>query len=198
MIKYFSILFLCFSNCFSMQKGNSKFHWFSLKFELPKAQDDQFHKLLTERSTWKIDGDNIITTDRKGSYSQPVSNSSILFKQKKHFFHDASFEKAGSKALINICGDIKNILSQDYFPGRDFCKCLGSTRSTLIARAKTNDHMLEELLAGIRTKKLKLGEKFKNKYGNGYIVEISPDAKHKPTSFSLDFFTYCIGSWKAE
>lgn len=198
MIKYFSILLLCFSNCFSMQTGPNKFHWFSLKFELPKAQDDQFHKLLTERSTWKIDGDNIITTDRKGSYSQPVSNSSILFKQKKYFFHDASFEKAGSKALINIYGDIKNILSHDYSPGRDFCKCFGGTRSTLIAGTETADRMLEELLAGIRTKKLKLGEEFKNIYGNGYIVEIEPDAKHKPTSFSLDFFTYFIGSRKAE
>lgn len=198
MIKYFSILFLCFSNCFSMQKGSNKFHWFSVKFELPNVTEDQFHKFLTEQSTWRIDGDNIITTDRKGSYSQPVSNSPILSTLKNSFFCDASFEKAKSKSLISICCDIKNILSKDYFPGRDFCKCFGGTRSTLIPRTETTDHMLEELLAGIRTRKLKLGEGFKDTYGNGYIVEIEPDAKHKPTSFSLDFFTYFIGSRKAE
>lgn len=194
MIKYFPILFLCFSNCFSTQKGTNKIHWFSLEFELPNASKDKFHKLLTEKSTWKIDGDNIIINHRKSSYSQPVSNSTILLKLKKDFFSDASFEKTGSKAFINILGDIKNILSKDYFPGSDFCKCFGGTRSTLIAGTKTTNHMLEELLANIRYKKLELGENFKDTYGNGYIVEIEPDVKHKPTRFSIKFFTYFINS----
>ena len=196
MIKYFSILFLCFSNCFSMQR--SSHHWFTLHFELPNARKDTFLRLLTEKRTWKIDGDDIVIKDRNSLRTQHISDSTTLFELRQHFFNDASFDKTVSKSLITICGNMKNILSQDYFPGRDVCTCIGGARSELIHGTRTNDHTLEELLANIRSKKLELGASFKDAYGDGYIVRIKPDSTHKPTSFSLDFFTYFIAPWKAE
>ena len=198
MAKYLIALFLYATNCFSMQKEHQPYHWFSLTFSLPEATKDHFVKLLTEKNTWKIDQTDIIINDRNSFHRLPISDSQTIFELQKHFFKDALFEKAGSKPAINVYGNIKNILSHDYFPGRNVCKCIGGTRSELLPFTRTNDHQLEELLAGIRSKKLEIGTTFKDAYGDGYMVKITPDSQYKPSSFSLDFFTYFLSPWKAK